>query len=118
MDRIFRYVVEGEGYVLGEITYELMTDLALLEVNRNFLKHDYFTDIITFDLSVGNQISGELLISIDRVRENAFHYNVDYELELNRVFIHGVLHLCGYGDSTKEEKKIMREKEDFYLRML
>jgi len=80
-----------------------------------FLQHDYFTDIITFDYCEGNKLSGDLFISVDSVRENAAYYGVDFSDELNRVMVHGLLHLIGYDDHTEEEQKTMRQKEDYYL---
>jgi rRNA maturation RNase YbeY len=84
-------------------------------MNQQYLKHDYYTDIITFDYSEHTEISGDLFVSIDRVYENAFENTVTRELELKRVCVHGVLHLCGYGDKSEEESRIMRSKEDYYL---
>ena len=91
------------------------SDLFLHEKNRAYLGHDTFTDIITFDYSDRDLISGDIFISIDRVRENAPINNDPFENELSRVIIHGILHLLGYKDKGKKEKEIMREKEDFYL---
>lgn len=90
-------------------------DEYLLSMNQDYLNHDYYTDIITFDYSA-EEIEGELYISIDRVKENATALEVSFKHELHRVIIHGVLHLCGYGDKSEEEEKIMRSKEDFYLK--
>jgi rRNA maturation RNase YbeY len=87
----------------------------LHEKNRSYLGHDTFTDIITFDYSDRDLISGDIFISIDRVRENAPINNTPFENELSRVIIHGILHLLGYKDKGKKEKEIMRKKEDFYL---
>ncbi len=101
---------------LKEINYILCSDSFLLELNRNFLKHNTLTDVISFDMSAGdNSIMGEIYISIERVKENAANYGVIIQDELNRVMIHGLLHLASYNDSTKQEKAIMREKEDYYL---
>lgn len=109
---------ESEGKVFGVVTLVFGTDDWLLEKNKEFLNHDYYTDIITFDYSEDTLISGDLLISIDRVEENAKVHNVSRETELMRVIIHGVLHLIGYNDKTTEESKIMRKKEDYYLSQL
>ena len=87
----------------------------MLEKNKTYLNHNTLTDIITFDYSEKDEISGDLFISIERVRENAKIYNVTFELELSRVLIHGILHLIGFGDKTDEEIKTMRQKENFYL---
>ena len=89
--------------------------MSLLEKNQEFLDHNTYTDVITFDYCVGGVISGDVFISIDRVRENANTFKVDFNDELDRVLIHGALHLIGYQDKTKEEQKQMRAKEDFYL---
>ena len=87
----------------------------MLEINRQFLTHDFYTDIITFDLSETNAIQAEIYISVDRVRDNALKLGVSFKSELHRVIFHGVLHLCGYKDKTKGEKEKMRDKEEFYL---
>lgn len=114
----FIKVVENEGKTLSNITVVLGSDDWLLEQNKSFLRHDYYTDIITFDYCEMDFISGDLLISIDRVNDNAKTYNVSRETELNRVLVHGLLHLCGYGDKTGKEIEIMRKKEDYYLTLL
>ena len=80
-----------------------------------YLQHDYFTDIITFDYCEKNILSGDLFISVDSVRENAFFYNTEFDDELNRVIVHGLLHLIGYDDHSEEDQKIMRKKENYYL---
>ncbi len=100
---------------VGELTIVFCSDNYLLSVNKDFLKHDYYTDIITFDYCEADVISGDLLISIDRVKENATVQKVSFIDELNRVMIHGVLHLFGYKDKTKAEAAEMRQKEDYYL---
>lgn len=99
----------------GEISFIFCSDEYLLQINRQHLKHDYYTDIITFDYSVKDLLSGDIYISIDRVKENAGTYNVTFQQELLRVMIHGVLHLCGYKDKTTRDARLMREKEDYYL---
>lgn len=111
-------VCEKEGKDLEEVNLIFGSDDWLLEKNIEFLQHDYYTDIITFDYCVGDTILGDLFISLDRVYDNADTQNVSRETELNRVVVHGVLHLCGYGDKSESEKKLMREKEDTYLCML
>lgn len=108
-------MIQRENKKPGEIAIYLCSDEHLLEVNRTFLKHDTYTDIITFDYSEGNIVSGEIFVSIDRVRENAKEFNASVRDELHRVLIHGVLHLCGYGDKTPSEKAVMTDKEDFCL---
>ena len=107
--------VENEGLTCGEISIIFTSDDYLLKINQDHLNHDYYTDIITFDYVENQVVSGDLFISLDRVNDNADSLNVSSEHELNRVMVHGVLHLCGYGDKTKEEKLLMRKKEDFYL---
>ena len=108
-------VVRSEGGVLGEITVVFMNDNELLEYNKEYLKHNYYTDIITFDYTDSGVVSGDLLISVDRVRENASNLSQSFINELHRVCVHGVLHLLGYKDKTPEDQKVMRRKEDFYL---
>ena len=104
-----------EGRKTGNISIVFCSDEALLAINRQYLKHDYLTDLITFDYSEEDTISGDLMISIDTVRSNAETYGVSFRDELMRVIIHGILHLCGYGDKTPEEEKQMRALEDKYL---
>jgi rRNA maturation RNase YbeY len=112
-----RRVVKREGKKDGEIAVILCSDEFLLQMNNDFLQHDYYTDIITFDYSEGKTVSGELYISIDRVKDNAIKtWNSTLD-ELHRVIIHGVLHLCGYGDKTKKEQEIMRNKENSALKI-
>lgn len=111
-------VAEKEGKILGDVCIVLGNDEWLREHNVQFLNHDYYTDIITFDYSTNDLVSGDLLISIDRVKENAVKENVPPETELNRVVVHGVMHLCGYGDKSEDESILMRQKEDYYLSML
>jgi rRNA maturation RNase YbeY len=87
-----------------------------LDINRRYLEHDYFTDIITFDYCEGEKLSGDLFISVDTVRENALEYGAEsFDQELARVMVHGLLHLIGYDDHSEEDKKVMREKENYYL---
>jgi probable rRNA maturation factor len=101
---------------LGDINVVLVSDHRLLEINRQFLEHDYYTDIITFQYPTPNSVvSGDLYISIDRVTDNARSLKLPVADELARVVIHGVLHLCGYRDKQPVDKKLMRKKEDFYL---
>lgn len=100
---------------LGELNYIFCDDDYLLRINQDFLNHDTLTDIISFDYSVGNELHGDIYISIDRVRENAKDYNVSFDEELARVMIHGVLHYCGYKDKTDDDQFIMTSKEDYYL---
>jgi rRNA maturation RNase YbeY len=99
----------------GEINYIFCSDDYLHKLNVDFLAHDTYTDIISFDYSIGKELHGDIYISIDRVKENALEYEVMFEDELARVMIHGILHYCGYKDKTDVEKNIMRAKEDYYL---
>ena len=110
-------IVKQEGKTTGNISYFFCTDLYLLTINRQFLQHDFFTDIITFDYSEKTKVEGELFISIDRVKENAHSFKQPFEKELMRTIIHGILHLCGYTDKTAADKKTMRAKEDEALKL-
>ena len=101
----------------GAINYVFCDDKYLLKINQHFLNHDTYTDIISFDNSMGNELHGDIFISTERVRENAIIFEVSFEEELRRVLVHGVLHLCGYKDKTKEESDLMRSKEDEKLAM-
>ena len=100
---------------LGEITYIFCDDAYLLRVNQDYLQHDYYTDIITFDYVKGKTISGDIFVSLQRISDNASTLSNSFEKELQRVIAHGILHLCGYKDKTEEEEKMMRSKEDYYL---
>lgn len=100
----------------GEINYIFCSDDYLHKINKEFLKHDTFTDIISFDYSVGKELHGDIYISVDRVKENASEFDVKFEDELARVLVHGVLHYCGYKDKSNDEADLMRSKEDHYLR--
>lgn len=111
--------IKLEGATLISLNYIFCTDEYLREMNIQFLNHKTYTDIITFNYNPSEtEIEGEIYISIDRVRENSETYNTDFPTELNRVIIHGVLHLLGYNDKNKSQKKAMREKEDSYLSLL
>lgn len=114
-NRWLKFVAESEIRKIGDISIVFCSDNYILDVNMKYLQHDYFTDIITFDYCEGKVLSGDLIISIDSVRENAALYGAKFEEELNRVMVHGVLHLIGYDDHTDAEQKIMREKENYYL---
>jgi len=102
----------------GEISLVFCTDEELLQVNKDHLNHDFYTDIITFDYCEGNTISGDLFISTERVAANATEFGVEFEEELARVVFHGLLHLSGYNDKSEEDKAIMRSKENHYLNKL
>ena len=108
-------IIQCEEKKLGTINYIFCDDEYLLKINQDFLQHDYYTDIITFDKVRGKSISGEIFISLQRVKENAEIFQKPYEQERRRVMAHGILHLCGYKDKTPEEQEIMRSKENFYL---
>lgn len=108
-------VVKIEGSAIAELNFIFCDDEYLLEKNNTFLMHDTLTDIITFDYSQKNMLTGDVYISIERVKENAQNYEVSFKNELHRVIIHGVLHLLGYKDKDEKHQKEMREKEDFYL---
>lgn len=110
-------VAERHGKVVGPISYIFCDDETILRVNHEFLNHDYFTDIITFDYSRRNMISGDIYISLDTVRSNAEKLGQTYDRELLRVVIHGVLHLCGINDKGPGEREIMEQNEDESLKM-
>ena len=114
-NRWLKFVSSSEVRKLQNINIIFCSDNYILDVNMKYLQHDYFTDIITFDYCEGNSLSGDLFISIDSVRDNAAFYGTEFADELNRVIVHGILHLIGYDDHTDEEQKIMRSKEDYYL---
>lgn len=103
---------------MGELSYLFCDDEKILEVNRHYLRHDFYTDIITFDYSEGEIISGDILISLETVRSNSQKYQTAWQEELRRVIIHGVLHLCGLKDKTREEEKSMRVAEEEALKLL
>ena len=104
-------VIEKENLVMSDIALIFCDDEYLLKVNQEYLEHDFYTDIITFDYCSDNLVSGDLFISVERVIENAQQYEVTFEHELNRVIIHGVLHLCGFKDKSPKDEKMMRQKE-------
>ena len=111
-------IAAEESRKVGDITFVFCDDNYLLKINKEFLDHDTYTDIITFDYSTGNEVISEIYVSTTRVEENAKKYKQTFENEIHRVIIHGVLHLCGYNDKTEEEKQIMRDKENHYLSLL
>lgn len=108
-------LILNESKKAGDISVILCSDSYLLDVNKSFLKHDYYTDIVTFDYCEVDVISGDLFISIHRVKENADNFAVSFIEELYRIVFHGILHLVGYNDKTKKEQDKMRRKENFYL---
>lgn len=107
--------IEKETFEVGDVNYIFCSDPYLLNINKTYLSHSYNTDIITFNYNNNQIINSDIFISIDRVKENAVSYKVSFNEELNRVMLHGVLHLIGYDDKSPEERAIMRAKEDFYL---
>ena len=110
-------VAASEIRNMGDINIIFCSDNYILDVNMKYLQHDYFTDIITFDYCEKDILSGDLFISIDSVRENALFYGTEFSDELNRVMVHGLLHLIGYDDHTEEEIATMRSKENYYLEL-
>ena len=116
-NRWLKMVAGSEIRKIGDINIIFCSDNYILDVNMKYLQHDYFTDIITFDYCEGKVLSGDLFISVDSVRENSIEFGTDFEEELHRVIVHGVLHLIGYDDHTEEDKKVMRQKENYYLKM-
>ena len=112
-----RRIIESENRKLEEISYIFCDDEYLLEINQKYLDHDTYTDIISFDNSVGNILAGDIFISTERVEENAREYGVDFQEELRRVMAHGILHFCGYKDKSDEESILMRQKEEEKMRM-
>lgn len=112
-------IFKKEGKKLESLSFIFCSDNYLLEINKQFLKHDYYTDIISFDLSEPKSalISGEIYISVDRVKENAKDMRISFEEEMKRVLFHGTLHLCGYRDKRKADVQQMRVKEDEYLKL-
>lgn len=109
--------IENEGFRLGDINYIFCSDEQLLDINIQYLNHDYYTDIITFDYKENHIISGDIFISTDRVKENAIINNEEFDDELNRVLVHGILHIIGYKDKMDEDIKLMREKENIYINL-
>lgn len=113
-----RRVAESYGFKAGNLSYVFCSDEKILEVNRQFLQHDYYTDIITFDYDERGKVSGDMYISVDTVRSNAALYAPSFEREMRRVIIHGVLHLCGLKDKAPDDEKKMRAAEEAALAML
>ena len=110
-------VILSEKKKEGDINYIFCDDEYLVEINQQYLNHDTLTDIISFDYSVGNELHGDIFISIDRVKENAVDFNVSLDEELKRVMVHGVLHYCGYKDKSERDELLMRSKEDEKIKM-
>ncbi len=116
IEKYIKELINNEVKKCGEISIVFTSDNYLLEMNKEYLNHDYFTDIITFDYVENDLISGDLFISFDRLKDNAEKFNIEVVREVYRVVFHGILHLTGYNDKTGEEQKIMTGKENFYLR--
>jgi len=110
-------VILSENKKEGEINYIFCDDNYLLEINQQYLDHDTLTDIISFDYSVGNEINGDIFVSVERVKENASDYKVTFHEEIQRVLVHGILHYCGYKDKTESDERIMRSKEEEKMKM-
>ncbi len=110
-----KLVAESEIRRIGDISIIFCSDNYILNVNQEYLQHDYFTDIITFDYCEGDRLSGDLFISVDTVKENALEYGTEFQEELHRVIVHGILHLIGYDDHSPEDIEVMRKKENYYL---
>ncbi len=115
---LIKNILKDEDKRLGEINIILQSDKEELEINKKFLKHNYYTDVIAFQYNKKDIIKGDIFISIENVRKNAISYNEDIKIELLRVIIHGVLHLIGYSDKNDREKKIMRKRENKYLMLI
>lgn len=113
--KVIGRIISDAGARSGKSDIILTNDQKVYEINSEFLGHDYFTDIITFNYNKGKTVNGEIYISVDRVKENAEKYSVQFRSEIRRVIFHGFLHLCGYDDSTAEEKRKMSEMEEMYL---
>lgn len=111
-------VIKSENKTEGEINYIFCDDNYLIEINQQYLNHDTLTDIISFDYSVGNELNGDIFISIERVLDNAKDFNTDFNNELKRVMVHGILHYCGYKDKTEADEKLMRSKEEEKLLLI
>ena len=115
--RWIKRVIEYFHKIPGDITYIFCSDEEILRINQSYLNHDYYTDIITFDYSEGDRLSGDLFISLETVKTNSIKFKTEYDEELRRVMIHGILHLCGYNDETPAKKRVMRMKEYEALRL-
>lgn len=112
------HIISSENKKVGKLNYIFCTDEYLLQINQQFLHHNYYTDIITFDYVQGKTISADIFVSLPRISDNATLLNKDLDSEFHRVLAHGILHLCGYKDKTADEIKDMRKKEDYYLSKL
>jgi rRNA maturation RNase YbeY len=118
VSELIRRVIAKEKKISGDLSFIITDDESLRKINIEFLEHDYYTDVITFNYNEGNVLNGEVYISLDRVKENALNYNVSLNMELIRVVVHGVLHLAGYDDKDESGKSEMRRMEDYWLNSL
>ena len=109
--------VEAEGFIVGDVVYAFFNDNDLKDLNIKYLEHDFFTDVISFNDSKGNVLSGNIAVSVDRVKDNSLKFNTPFDDELLRVMVHGLLHFMGFNDSSEEETLLMRNKEDDNLKM-
>ncbi|WP_373057230.1 rRNA maturation RNase YbeY [Zunongwangia sp. H14] len=116
-EKWIKSLIVSEGKKTGEISYIFCDDAYLHKINQEYLNHDTYTDIISFDDSIGNIVQGDIFISTERVAENAMEYNVSFNEELRRVMAHGILHFCGYKDKTESETALMRQKEDEKIKL-
>lgn len=111
-------ISNNEGKKIESLSFLFVDDEEMLKYNKKYLQHESYTDVITFDSSIDKNIAGDIIISLERVNDNAKFYQVSYNYELQRVMAHGLLHLLGYNDKNKEEKKIIRKKENYYLKVV
>jgi rRNA maturation RNase YbeY len=116
--RLLEKVIRKEKRLSGDLNFIITTDKSVNKINREFLNHDYFTDVISFNYESGTILNGEIYISLETVRKNAYNYKVSLRNELIRVIIHGTLHICGYEDKTKREKLRMKKREEFWMNKL
>jgi rRNA maturation RNase YbeY len=112
----FSEEIKRKEYFLGDVHFIFVNDQTLLDINKEFMGHNYFTDIITFDYNINKTVNSEIYISLETVFKNSIKYNVSFKIELLRVMVHGILHLIGYDDKTDYEIKLMREEEDNWIR--
>lgn len=118
LKRWLSFVIESSHKIVGDVNIILTNDVRILEINKKYLNHDYFTDIITFNYNEEGKVSGDIFISLDTVKSNALSYQVLFDHELRRVMVHGVLHLLGFDDKSNSQQEIMRAEEDKWLSVL